>query len=68
MALMVASVPELTKRTCAMLGTSLHSSLAISSSCAVGAPKLKPLAAVWVTASSTCGWAWPRIAGPHEPT
>ena len=43
---MVASVPELTKRTISMLGTNSVTSLASSTSCGQGAPKLVPLAAV----------------------
>ena len=33
-----------------------------------GAPKERPRAAVFATASTTAGWAWPRIIGPHEHT
>ena len=33
-----------------------------------GAPNERPWTAVSCTARTTAGWAWPRIAGPHEPT
>ena len=33
-----------------------------------GVPKLRPLRAVAMTASSTFGWLWPTIIGPQEPT
>ena len=65
---MVASVPELTKRTRSTLGTSLAISSAITVSAAVGAPNDKPPKAASRTASTTSGWAWPTIAGPQEPT
>ncbi len=45
-----------------------HTSSARSTSPAVGAPKLVPRAAAAATASTTAGWAWPRISGPHEQT
>jgi hypothetical protein len=66
-ALMQASVPELTRRTCSTLGTWRMISSASSTSRSVGAPKLKPSRAARSTASSTAGWPWPRIIGPHEP-
>ena len=37
-------------------------------SASVGAPKLVPRSAASRIASSTCGWAWPAIIGPQEPT
>ncbi len=43
-------------------------SLASSTSPAVGAPKLVPRAAASAIAASTCGWACPWISGPHEQT
>jgi hypothetical protein len=66
-ALMQASVPELTRRTCSTLGTWRMTSSASCTSRSVGAPKLKPSRAAFSTASSTAGWPWPRIIGPHDP-
>ena len=66
MALMVASVPLLFKRTCSMLGTSLLISAAISSSNPVGAPNERLFAAAACTAAITTGCAWPTIIGPQE--
>ena len=68
MALIVASVPELTSRTCSIDGTSFTSRLAISSSASVGAPNDSPRSATCCTALITSGCAWPAISGPHEPT
>ena len=68
MALIVASVPELTMRTMSMEGTSSQTRSAIRVSSSVGAPKDSPFAAVSATAARTSGWAWPRIIGPQEPT
>ena len=31
-------------------------------------PKESPRVATSCTAAITSGWAWPRMAGPHEPT
>ena len=64
---MQASVPELTRRTCSTPGTWRMISSASSTSRSVGAPKEKPSRAACSTASSTAGWPWPRIMGPHEP-
>ncbi len=65
---MVASVPEDTNRTRSIDRTASTTAVASSTSSAVGAPKLVPPAAVLVTASTTRGWAWPAINGPHEST
>ncbi len=64
---MVASVPELTSRTCST-GVRATISSASSTSPGVGVPKLVPLAAAACTAATTSGWAWPRISGPQEQT
>ena len=64
----VASVPELTKRTSSIDGTISTTSRASSASSSVGAPKLVPRSAArWRTATIE-GWAWPRMSGPHERT
>ena len=68
MALMVASVPEFTKRMRSTGATRSMISRASSVSAGVGAPNDRPLTAVVCTASTTAGWAWPRIIGPHEHT
>ena len=67
-ALMVASVPELTRRTRCTGATRATISAARSVSPGVGAPKDSPWAAVRTTASTTAGCAWPRIIGPQEHT
>ena len=68
MALMAASVPELTRRSISMEGTAPATSSASSTSPPVGAPKLAPRAAASWTARTTAGWAWPRTSGPQEPS
>jgi hypothetical protein len=68
MALIVASVPELTMRTLSTDGSIAQIFSAIRVSSTQGAPKLRPRLAVAMTASITSGCAWPRIMGPHEPT
>ena len=65
---MVASVPEDTKRTRSMVGTSRTTRSASSTSATHGAPNDVPRAAAFCTASTTGGYAWPRIIGPQEPT
>jgi len=67
-ALMVASVPELTSRTCCTGPTRSMITSASSTSRSVGAPKDSPSSAAARTASTTAGCAWPRIIGPHEHT
>ena len=64
---MVASVPELTRRTSSMLGSSLHNSSAISISASVGAPNDRPFLAAAHTAATTSGCAWPATIAPQEP-
>ena len=66
-ALIAASVPELTRRTISTEGRCRAISSASSTSRSVGAPKEKPSRAARCTASSTRGWPWPRIIGPQEP-
>ena len=68
MALMVASVPEFTRRIRSTGATRPMISAARSVSEGVGAPKDRPLAATRWTASTTAGWACPRIIGPQEHT
>ena len=68
MADMVASVPELTKRTFSTAGKASVTSTARSASVGVEAPKLVPLRAAWTMASITSGTEWPRMSGPQEPT
>ena len=60
MADMVASVPELTKRTFSMAGKASMTSSARSASVGVEAPKLVPLRAAWMMASRTSGSEWPE--------
>ena len=67
MADMVASVPELTKRTFCMCGKAEITNSARSASAGVDAPKLVPFRAAAITASITVGAACPRMSGPHEP-
>ncbi len=65
---MVASVPELTRRTISTEGSMAQISSAMSTSLSVGAPKDRPFKAASRTASTIAGWAWPAMAGPQEPT
>ena len=67
-ALIVASVPELTRRTISMEGTASWMAWTSSVSPSVGAPKLRPSCAARHTASTTAGWACPMMSGPHDPT
>jgi hypothetical protein len=67
-ALIVASVPEETKRTFSTEGMCRTMRSASSTSAAQGAPYDVPRSAAARTASTTAGWAWPRIIGPQEPT
>jgi hypothetical protein len=67
-ALIVASVPEDTKRTFSTAGISRTMRSASSTSPAHGAPNEVPRAAAAPTAASTLGCAWPTIIGPQEPT
>ena len=67
-ALIVASVPELTSRTCCTGGTRSMIASASSISASVGAPNDSPRPAAARTASTTAGCACPRIIGPQEQT
>jgi hypothetical protein len=67
-ALIVASVPEETKRTISMDGTASITRSASSASASVGAPNEVPRGRASCTASMTAGCAWPRISGPYEQT
>ncbi len=64
---MVASVPELTRRT-SSTGVRRTISSARSTSPSVGVPKLVPRAAAACTAAMISGCAWPWISGPQEQT
>ncbi len=55
-------------RTMSMDGTISQTRSAMSTSAAVGAPKLRPSATALSTASRTSWLLWPRIIGPQEPT
>ena len=68
MALMVASVPELTMRTISMDGTAEMIISASRISPRVGAPKLVPRSRAAEIAAITSGSLYPRIMGPQEPT
>ena len=61
---MVASVPLEVSRTCSTEGTRSQIVSASSTSRSVGAPNEVPSAAAVVTASTTAGWAWPRMMAP----
>jgi hypothetical protein len=64
MADMVASVPELTRRTFSTLGTRAQISSAMRTSPSVGAPYEVPfVAASWI-AETMAGWAWPAMTAP----
>ena len=64
---MVASVPELTSRTCST-GARAMISAASSTSPGVAAPNDVPRASASDTAATTDGCACPRIIGPQEHT
>ena len=68
MAVMVASVPEFTRRTLSMPGTLWTISSASSISSSVGAPNPRACSACDRTAATTRGSLWPRIIGPQEAT
>jgi hypothetical protein len=67
-ALIEASVPELVIRIISTEAKRSATCSASSASRSVGAPKLVPPAAAALTASTTFGFACPRISGPHEQT
>ena len=64
MALIVASVPELTALVNSMEGMAAAIVSAKRHSVSVGAPKPKPRAAASCTAAMTVGWACPTINAP----
>jgi len=64
-ALIVASVPEVTNRTCSTAGMARAIRSANSTSPSVGAPNDEPASRAFRTASTTLGWAWPRMSGPQ---
>ena len=64
---MVASVPELTRRTCST-GARATISSASSTSPGVAVPNEVPSASAAATAETTAGCACPRIIGPQEHT
>ena len=68
MALIVASVPLETSRSCSTGATRATISSASATSFSHGVPKEVPREAASCTASRTAGWAWPRIIGPQLPT
>ncbi len=63
-ALMAASVPEETRRTCSQPATRAQMASARSTSPSVGAPNVVPAAAASDTALTTRGSAWPRMEAP----
>ncbi len=63
-ALIAASVPDETSRTCSQPGTRAQISSASSTSPGVGIPKVVPSATALRIASTTTGWAWPRSTAP----
>ena len=63
----VASVPELTRRTCST-GARATISSASSTSPGVAVPKEVPCTSAAEMAEVTAGCACPRIIGPHEHT
>ena len=67
-ALIVASVPELTILTFSTEGTISIIFEAIFVSSSVGAPKVVPFFEQFIIASIVYSSAWPKINGPHEPT
>ena len=68
MALIVASVPELTIRTCSTEGTASTTISASSASASVGAPKLVPLAQGRLDGRDDLGMGVAQDQRPHEPT
>ena len=63
---MVASVPELAKRTWSS-SKRRHSSSARATVTGVGAAKWVPVLAARVMASTILGWAWPVTPTPNPP-
>ncbi len=67
-ALIEASVPDEVIRIISTESKRSATSAASYTSPSVAAPKLVPRPAASATASTTAGWAWPRISGPQEQT
>ena len=67
-ALIVASVPELTSRTISTLGTASTIRPASSTSASVGIPNDVPRPAASVAAATISGHAWPKSSAPHDCT
>ncbi|GAA2773949.1 hypothetical protein GCM10020219_050130 [Nonomuraea dietziae] len=67
-ALIVASVPELTRRTFSTGAILATISSASSTSPGVAVPYDRPWDSASDTAATTEGWRWPRIIGPQEQT
>ena len=63
---MHASVPLETRRMRWHEGTRWRMASARRTSRSVGAPYDVPWAAAFWMASTTLGWAWPRIDAPHD--
>ena len=61
---MAASVPLLTSLTLSQPGTLAQISSASWTSRGVGAPNVVPSPAARLIASTTLGWAWPRMEAP----
>jgi hypothetical protein len=66
-ALMPASVPLLTRRTCSTAGHLGDDGLGQFGLALGRCAEAEAVAAAFCTASSTAGWPWPRIIGPQEP-
>ena len=67
-ALIAASVPELTNRSRSIDGISVATRCASRVSSSVGAPKLVPRAAAAASAFSRPFGAWPWMSGPQDIT
>ncbi len=66
-ALIAASVPDDVNRSRSIDGSAARIASPSSISRGEVAPRAKPSSAAARTASTTSGWAWPRIAGPQAP-
>ena len=67
-ALIEASVPELTIRTISIDGTASMISSARSTSASVGAPNVVPRRVASSTTATVSGSACPKMSGPHDCT
>ena len=67
-AVIAASVPELTRRTCSIDGNASTISAASSTSRSVDAPYVMPASAASTTASTVSGSACPKTSGPNDIT